>query len=26
VPAGIDPQDHETGMNSSLENLARYTE
>ena len=26
VPAGIDPQDHETGMNSSLENLTRHTE
>ena len=26
VPAGIDPEEHQTGMASSLENLARYTE
>lgn len=26
VPPGISPKDHEIGMRSSLENLARYTE
>lgn len=26
VPAGISAEDHSTGLNSSLENLARYLE
>ena len=26
VPTGITPEDHATGMNSSLENLAKFTE
>lgn len=26
VPPGISPEDHATGMNSTLENLARYVE